>query len=122
MAEIFALIVLIFSFLGMLVIFLRKIPVLISLPPEIRSPQGNLFFRLRNRVLKTRPFRSFSLETFLQKILSKIRVLTLKTENKTSHWLQQLRENDRKKKEREGDNYWEDLKNSTNNDNKNQST
>lgn len=119
MVEILALIVLILSFLGMLVIFLRKIPVLTSLPPEVKSSRENLFFRLKNKILKTRPFKSFSSEIFLQKILSKVRVLILKTENKTSHWLQQLRENAKRRKEKENDNYWQELKKPPNEDNQN---
>jgi len=117
MAEVFALIVLIFSFLGMLVILLRKIPVLVTLPPEVKSPQENLFFRLRNRALRIRPFRSFSFEIFLQKILSKVRILSLKIESKTANHLQRMREKSRGQKERENDNYWEDLKKPTKKDN-----
>src|SRR4030042_2364858 len=110
MIEIIVSIILIVSFSGMLVIFLRKVPVLISLPQKNKSPKKDLFFKLKEKILRIRSFRSFSFESFLEKFLSKIRILTLKTDRKTSCWLQQLRENNRKKKERENDNYWQDLK------------
>ncbi len=113
MAEIFALIVFILSFFGMLLIFLKKIPILISLSPNTQDSQENLFLKLKNKTLEIRFLKPFSSEVFLQKILSKVRILTLKTENKTSYWLQQLRKNARKKKEIENDNYWKELKNST---------
>lgn len=110
MAEILALIILIGSFLGMLVIFLRKIPILATLPPEIKEPQQGLVFRLKSRISRFRPVKSFSSEALLQKILSKIRVLNLKIEHRTSNYLQKMRENSRRKKVDENDNYWEELK------------
>lgn len=119
MIEIFAFVVLIFSFLGILIIFLKKYSVLVSLSPEIKTSKENLFSKIKDKVLKNRPLRSFSSEEFLHKILSKVRILILKTDNKTSRWLQQLRESSRRKKEKENDNYWEDLKNSTNQKDKN---
>lgn len=112
MTEIFALIVLILSFFGMLLIFLKKLPILVSLSPNTQDSQENLLLKLKNKTLEIRFLKFFSSEIFLQKILSKIRVLTLKTENKTSYWLQQLRKSARKKKEIENDNYWKELKNS----------
>lgn len=113
MAEIFALVVFILSFFGMLLIFFKKIPILISLSPNTQDSQENLFLKLKNKTLEIRFLKSFSSGVFLQKILSKVKILTLKTENKTSYWLQQLRKNARKKKEIENDNYWKELKNST---------
>ena len=118
MAETIAFNILIVSFLGMLVIFLRKLPVLISLPQEIGGPQESLLFRLKDRILKIRPFRSFSFEFFLQKVLSKIRVLSLKIESKTANHLQQMREKSREQKGRENDNYWQELQKPTKKDDK----
>ena len=118
MAETIAFNILIVSFLGMLVIFLRKLPVLISLPQEIGGPQESLLFRLKDRILKIRPFRSFSFEFFLQKVLSKIRVLSLKIESKTANHLQKMREKSREQKGRENDNYWQELQKPTKKDDK----
>ena len=111
--EIISIIVLSGSLLAILTIIFRKIPILAELPEisEGRSKE-NIFLRLKNKVLNLSFFKSFSFEIFLQKILSKIRILTLKTDNQTSNWLQRLRERAQKKKFEENDNYWQDLKNS----------
>lgn len=113
MIEIIAIIILVISLFGMGIIIFRKIPILAELPEisEGRSKE-NIWLRLKNKVLNLSFFKSFSFEIFLQKILSKIRVLTLKTDNQTSNWLQRLRERAQKKKIVENDNYWQELKNS----------
>ena len=57
--------------------------------------------------------RRFPYEKYLQKVLSKFRILTLRTENKTGHWLEKLRQRANKKNnsgKKEKDNYWEELK------------
>jgi hypothetical protein len=112
MAELIALIVLICSLIGIGIILFRKIPLLLELPETIPSSFNwqNLFFKIKN----LNPFKGISIEILLQKILSKIRILTLKTDNKTSSWLQKLREKSQKKKIQENDNYWQELKKSTN--------
>ena len=112
MMELLALIILIGSFLGMLIIFIRKIPVLITLSPEIKTSKPNIFVTLKDRALERRPFKSFSFEIFLQKTLSKIRVLALKIDHKIANYLQKMREESRRKKEKEqgNDNYWDELK------------
>ena len=105
------LIILIGSLVGMGIIVFRKIPLLLELP-EAALPQFNWqdpLIKIKNLL----PFRDFSFEIFLQKILSKIRILTLKTDSKTSSWLQKLREKAQRKKFGENDNYWEKLKKST---------
>ena len=109
MAELIATIILIFSFFGMGVILFRKIPVLLTLP-EILPQKESLISKLKERLKKLNPFRNFSSEIFLQKILSKIRILSLKTDNKTFVWLQKLREKTQKKKLEKKDNYWEEIK------------
>lgn len=117
MLEIAALIILIVSFLGMLVIFVRKIPTLVALPTEDRTSKDSLFLKLRDRFWVTRnshPFKSFSFEIFLQKILSRARILILKIERKIADCLQKMREKSKKEKGIGNDNYWTELKNSTN--------
>jgi hypothetical protein len=111
MIDLIAAIILFISFFGILVILFRKIPVLVNLPiSEQIISQEPLFLRLKNKI-KNFPFlKSWSFENFLQKLLSKIRILTLKTENKTANWLQKLRERSQKKKEIENDKYWEEIK------------
>ncbi|MEM4188766.1 MAG: hypothetical protein QXN56_06465 [Candidatus Hadarchaeum sp.] len=48
----------------------------------------------------------------MQKILTKIRILSLKTDNKIFNWLQKLREDYKKKKIKkiENEKFWEEIK------------
>jgi len=112
MYQLVATIILTGSFLGMLTILRHKIPVLVKLPETEGKSQKTLLFKLKRRVFSVLPKKSFSYEIFLQKLLSKIRILTLKTDRKTSSWLQKLRERSKKKKIIENDNYWQELKKS----------
>jgi len=109
MVELIAIITLFSSLIGMGVILFRKIPVLLTLP-EILPQKESFFSKLKKRLKKLNPFRNFSYEIFLQKILTKIRILSLKTDNKTFNWLQKLREKYQKKKIEKKDNYWEEVK------------
>jgi len=116
MIELILTIVLGGSAIGLAVILLRKIPVLVELPEIIKKPSGEPFWpKLKRKIKNTPGFKSFSYEVFLQKILSKIRILSLKSENKTGSWLQRLREKSKKNKFQENDNYWEEIKKSTKN-------
>lgn len=111
MVELVATITLFLGLIGMGTILYRKIPILAELP-EI--PGGlNLkakILRLKEKIKNLKYFESISFDILLQKILSKIRILSLKAEKKTSLWLQKLREKSAKKKE--NDKYWEELKES----------
>jgi len=106
--DLIALIFLICGISGITIIVLRKIPLLSELP-EIASG----FFNWKEffSKIKTPGFvEIFSDEILLQKVLSKIRILTLKTEHKTSNWLQKLRERSLKKKSGDSDKYWDDIR------------
>jgi hypothetical protein len=109
MAELIAIITLFSSLIGMGVILFRKIPVLLTLP-EILPQKESFFSKLKKKLKKLNPFRNFSYEIFLQKILTRIRILSLRTDNKTFNWLQKLREKTQKKKSEKKDNYWEEVK------------
>ena len=87
----------------------RKIPLLVELP-ETLSGKGEPFnLKLKKKIKEFSFFKNFSYEIFLQKFISKIRILTLKTDNQTFSWLQELREKIKKKKLEE-DGYWEEIK------------
>ena len=116
MLELVAAVISISSFLGILLIIFRKIPVLAEFPEEAGP---SLFSKLKEASQKLNIFKDFSTEIFLQKILSKIRILSLRTDNKTSNWLQRLRKRSQQKKLEENDKYWEEVKKSTNQNNKN---
>ncbi len=118
MLEVIFLIILIVSALGIGVIVFGKIPVLVELPEISQSagfkPAAAGLCKKTVEGIKNMPgLRSFSTERFLQKTLSKIRILSLKTDNKTSNWLQKLKEKSQKDKTKESDNYWQELKKTT---------
>lgn len=109
MIEISVIIILIGSFIGMGVIIFRKIPVLSELAPEsVRGP--GVLTRFRDKIKNSKILKSFSKEILFQKILSKIRILTLKTDNKTSNWLAKLRQRTLEKKNKFSDDYWKKIR------------
>jgi len=121
MAELIAITILVFSLIGIGVILFRKIPALVELPERTeKTPKENLWLKLnwlklnwlklKERIRNTSVYKNFFSEIFLQKLLSKVRVLTLKIENKITFWLQKLREKSQKKKTEDEDNYWKKLK------------
>ena len=117
--ELIAFLILISSFLGMLTLIYRKIPILLELPEVIEKPlKESAWTKLKAKIKNFPILKSFSSEIFLQKLLSKIRILTLKTDNKTFSWLKKLRQKAKIRKNL-NDNYWEELKKSTKNNDKN---
>jgi hypothetical protein len=110
-SEKISLIILILSFLGLAVFIYRKIPALASLQlsEEVSSP--GIFSRVSALLKKLPWFKDFSKEILLHKIISKIRIVTLKADHKTFNWLKSLREKNQKDK-LENENYWEEIKNS----------
>lgn len=116
MLEILALSISIISLFGIIIIVFQKLPALLEIPeiPAKRFSRKNFLDKTKNKI----PFKRFSLEIFLQKILSSIRILTLKTDSKTSIWLTKLRQRARRKEKiAEKDNYWQEIKKSTKDDN-----
>ncbi len=110
MIEIIFIIVFLISLIGIGMILFQKIPFLLELPED-----KSVEFNWKELLVKTKrvlPFKNFSLEKYFQKVLSKIRILTLKIDNKTSSYLQKLREKTKKKqvKEKKNDNYWQEVK------------
>jgi hypothetical protein len=113
MLELIAAFILLISFLGIGIIIYNKLPRFSEMP--VVEP---VHLNRKNRLAKIKnlfPFKNFSSDIFLQKILSKIRILTLKTDNKTSNLLQRLREKALRKKvkEKENSDYWEKVKDFT---------
>lgn len=111
MGEQIASLILFSSLVGMGVLLFRKISFLADLPET--STRFNLkkkAVKIKEKIKNLIPFEDFSNEMFLQKVLSKIRVLTLKTENQTANWLELLRQRSIRKKNNVSDNYWQELK------------
>lgn len=109
MAELIATIILFIGLIGMAIILLWKIPVLAELSPkEIKGP--GVFGVIKNKIENKELLKTFSGEILLQKILSKFRILTLKTENKTNTWLGKLRQRSLGKKKKFSDDYWKKIR------------
>ena len=110
-SETIALIIFSTSSLGLGGMIVRKIPTLSALSETTEEDRGgSLFLKLRRGIRKISPLKNFSYEVFLQKVLTKVRILSLRTDNKTSTLLQKLKENAQKKKIREDGDYWEKIK------------
>lgn len=97
MKEIIALIIFLIGFIGTVVVIRRKIPVLANLVVEEIEPKIKLN-------------GSFSLKRFLKRTLSKFRIITLKTENKTSNLLFKLRQKSIEEKNKFSEDYWKKVK------------
>jgi hypothetical protein len=113
MLEQFAAIIFFIGFIGMFVIIFRKIPILAELPTQARQKDSSVReekLKILRTIKEKTGIKLFSSEILLQKMLSKIRILTLKTDNKTSAWLTKLRQKSIKKKNNFSDNYWQNLK------------
>lgn len=96
MFEIFFIIILLGSLIGLIIMMLIKVPLLVELVPK----EGgiNLFEKI-NKKIKVHGFlKFFSGELLLHKILSKFKVFTIRTENKTSSLLINLRQKSIEKK------------------------
>lgn len=105
------LIILGFSILGMVAMIFKKIPVLTALSETQSELKWEFFAKFKTKIKKVSPFKSISYEIILQRILSYVRILTLKTDHKTFNWLQKLKEKAKMKKFHKNDNYWKEIKN-----------
>ncbi|MEK7503846.1 MAG: hypothetical protein AAB577_02590 [Patescibacteria group bacterium] len=110
MFALISIIVFFLSLAGMAVILWRKIPALYKLPEREFAFYNSLTVKIGKGMKKIPVVKNFSYDLYLQKTLSKIRVLTMKTENKTGHWLERLRQKNSKKNETRNDSYWDALK------------
>jgi len=70
--------------------------------------EKSTFLKVKEQIEKLNPFRGFSLEIFLQKILTKIRIIALKIENIAIYLIQKLRI--RIEKRKNIDKYWRNIK------------
>ena len=96
------------------VILFRKIPDLVKLPEVSEGIREPLVLEIKKGIKNLPGVRGFSYELYLQKLLSKFRILTLKTDSKTSKWLEKLRQKSNQKNNHNNDKYWEELKKAKN--------
>jgi len=98
-------IVLICSFFGILIIIFQKIPLLLKFSPE--ANQLSWVLSIRNKASSY--LKAISACNFLKKSLLKFKLLTLKTENRTSNLIEKLQGNN-KNDNQDSDKYWNQLK------------
>lgn len=111
MIELIATAILIGSFIGIVVMIARKLPVLASLPLTSEPKPGLSLWQKAKEKIKLLPApKGLSREKIIHRVLSKIKVLALRTESKTEKYLQRLRKKSRNQKEEKGDNYWQELR------------
>ena len=110
MIELIFLIILFLSAAGIGFILYRKMPVLSKIAEPSGDFQKIVVSKIKERTKDLPGLKDFSYELYLQKMLSKFRVLTLKTENKTGNWLESLRKKHVQNNGSNNDNYWEKLK------------
>ena len=99
---------LVLSLIGLGVILFRRIPDLVKLPEPSGALPNAVILRIKEKAKSFPGIRNY--ELYLQKILSRIRVLTLKTDSKTSGWLERLRQKKNHENGNNNDKYWEELK------------
>jgi len=94
MLEVIFLIILVLSFFGMFFTFIRKIPLILA----FEFPREDAISKFKKKIKKLNPFRDFSFEIFLQKWIARVRILSLKIDNLTFHWLKKVKGKTKKKR------------------------
>jgi fructose-specific phosphotransferase system component IIB len=91
MIELIFLIIFIISLGGIILISLRKMPVLVKLPQngKIGIREHHVVSNIENRIKNI--FVYFEKQIFLHKFLSWVKIMTLKTENKIDTHLHRIR-------------------------------
>lgn len=112
MIGLIATITLVGSLIGIGVIFARRISDLEKLPEIEKRPLKESCKEIWFKIKNSRFFQYGFFENPSQKLLSKIKVLAIKIENKCSHRLQRMREKSVKREEAKNDTYWQKLKKS----------
>jgi hypothetical protein len=110
--ELIPLIVLIFSFLGLIFLILRKVPELKQMPePELLFLKKDLRKRIKDKTKEVLKENSNTLEGVLHKLLSKIRILSLRVDKRVSDWIIKLR-NRSLERTKDLDTYWKGIRSS----------
>lgn len=114
MLELIILIIFIISFFSMIFLFVLKIPILRTL--ESTKEKIGFWVKTQEQIKKAldaiyQAPTDIRWDIFFQKALSKIKVLALKAENKSSSLLARMRKESRKREEQKLDNsdYWQEV-------------
>ncbi len=109
-SELIALIVVCLSFIGILFFVFRAVPRLKKMPePEALFLKQELKDKIKEKTEEALKKNSNFVESFLHKLLSKVRILSLKIDKKTSEWIMKLRERSLTRT-KDIDNYWKEIK------------
>jgi hypothetical protein len=110
--ELIAIFVLALSAGTMVTILVKKMPELKKLPESSFGLRVAFASGAKNVISKIPGLNNFSYDLYLQKMLSKFRVLSMKTESKTGNWLEKLRQKKTQKdiETTENNGYWDELK------------
>lgn len=103
--------ILVVSFIGILGIVLPKLSRLREFPKDDWGLK-DVISEATDTLAKSEKLESLNPEKLLHKALSKTRILALKTDSKTSAWLENLRERSQQKEGKFKDAYWSKLRQS----------
>jgi len=98
------------SFLGLIFLIFRKIPELKKMPEqELSFFKKDLRKKIKEKTKEVLKENTHTLEGILHKLLSKIRILSLKVDKKVSDWIARLRS--RSLARTKGlDSYWKEIR------------
>lgn len=97
---IIALILFLGSFAGLIYLIKKKLPLILALP--VKEKEGLIGFKVPKFVS--------SPELFLQKLISRARIFSMRAEAKTNDWLVKLRKKSQEKNGKFSSSYWDKLK------------
>jgi hypothetical protein len=110
-AEIFSFSITVLSFLGILGIFLKNYQKILALPEKkLELTFWKFYKKIKNRTKELKFFQRTFWETYLEKSLTKTRILILKVENFLYQRTQKLKEKKRKEKEIPKISFWKKIK------------
>lgn len=89
----------------------KKVDILSSVEIDEKKSIKN---KIKGKAAQIAKNQSGQIEMFLQRLLNHIRILSLRADNKTSSWIQKLRERSKKRKDNVDD-YWKNVKKSIKN-------
>ena len=112
MQEITASIALVTSLASLGYVVGRKIPLLLQFPAMRQGDSlREMFHNAKKKIQSSARLKAVSSPyMILQTLLSRARIFSLRTENKTSQWLESLRKKAQEKKAVFSDDYWQQLK------------
>ena len=103
-----AFVIFLISVVGVGIIILKKVPVLVQV--NVKPIDKSAVFSAIKAQIKDKTIKDFSFEMFLHKLLSKLRVMILKTERQIGCWLSSLRQKSINKNCFKDNHYWKKVK------------